>query len=143
MFFLAACGSGSADGEVAFSADAYTGDNQFVQFALEAIEGGDFYEIDGMRDVIQSEDVAPFVATYNSNYPQTIKNEYVNILMDQSGSEVKTVMMDGLKSNSYDVRATSLVSLTGNGDLYSTFYDNEGFVIKDEVDKAVATYLAK
>ena len=132
--------NGSTETEVAFDPASYTGENEFVIYALETIEGGDFYEIDGLRDVIQTEDLAEFVATYNSNYSDGIKNEYVNVLMDQNGPVVEPIMKDALNSSSFDVKATAIAILTGHPDIYSVLYDDSGWVIESKVDSAVAHY---
>lgn len=111
-----------------------------VKQCLAAIEKKDFETIEGLRDRIRKQHIAPIAATWKRSLPWETKDAYIALLMDQQDDILTPMMEDGLDSPAVESRAYALMILKKDFTLHKVFWDSRGWIIPARVDAAVRVY---
>ena len=116
---------------------------EVVKEALAAIEKGDGEWIEGMRDKIKTQHLAPIAATWKASFPWSKKDWYIALLMDHQDPILTPMMEDALDSPTAESRAYALMILKKDFSLHKDLWTKSGWIIPAKVDEAVKKYRAE
>ena len=103
-----------------------------------AVEKNDGAELERLRDVIRSTDVAPLAAGWRATLPWPKKEALICWLTDQTAKrhpELEPLLRDGLSAPTFEVRVYSYCSLTADFESFSLLLEGGDAVLKAKVEE--------
>ncbi len=110
---------------------------------MSAIEKDDGEKIEGLRDYVTKEHIAPLVAKWKPSLPWAQKDLFLALLMDYHEDIMNPMAEDGLNSPDANSRLYSLLILKKDLKAHKNFLTPKGWVDPAKVDAAIKKFRAE